>query len=300
MSVSDEIALRKRVSRFFSEELTAVERRLNNTKRSVTRSNAEQMRFDFLSAHPVPDNFTTHKNNVVELLDVLRRTVPEGGVYLFGGLLRDFALFGRQGFNSDIDIVIDGDFGEASRLLLGMGARRNKFGGFRLTHRHKNLPIDIWSARETWAIKQGYVEFNGISSLLNTTVLNWDAILMNWETKSFICGSNYFEDISNRYVDIVLEYNPNPLGMYVRVLRHILLKDAKKVSYAVSKYLSKYAQQFEFEDVQQAEYRSYGNSYIHKKIYESFKELSLIIDVECGEEGICVESVANPTLRMVT
>ncbi len=128
---------------------------------------------------------------IAEFLDFITAALPDGDVYLFGGVLRDLALLGNKGFDSDIDLVVEGNWHDCARYLESYGAAKNKFGGFRLSV--DGWPIDIWNARETWAIKQGLVEYRSIFSLTETTVLNWDAILMNWRTRLFIHRPNYLE-----------------------------------------------------------------------------------------------------------
>lgn len=201
-------------------------------------------------------------------IDFLSASLPHGEVYLFGGVLRDLALLGRAGFNSDIDLVVEGDWRAITRYLDSCGATRNRFGGYRLTV--GAWPIDIWNAEETWAIRHGFVEYKGIDSLTRTTVLNWDAILMNWRTKNFVCDSKYLFSLKNRALDIVLEANPNPLGMAVRVFRHLSLKDAKRISPAATEYLGRCTGRFSFNQLTCDELRSYGNSLIDPVLFEFF------------------------------
>ncbi len=199
--------------------------------------------------------------------------MPEGDVYLFGGIIRDIALLGRRGFNSDIDLVVEGNWTHFVSYLESLNAKKNKFGGYRLMV--GEWPVDIWNAKETWAIKQGLVQYKGIASLTETTVTNWDAILMNWRTRSFIYRNNYFEDIRSRTLDIVLEENPNPLGMLVRVFRHLCLKDARKISESAAKYLAKGTKKYSLDEVKSCEISSYSNSVIEEPIYSFFKYIDV-------------------------
>ena len=182
------------------------------------------------------------------------------------------ALFGKKGFNSDIDLVVEGDWAGCISYLEYLGAKLNKFGGYRLMI--SGQPIDIWNARETWAIKNGLVNYKGIESLTETTVLNWDAILMNWRTKNFIYRKNYLEQLRERVLDIVLESNPNPKGMAVRVFRHLCLKDAKKITPRAVKYLEQCTIRYTFNELAESEYRSFGNTVIECAAYRVFKGLN--------------------------
>lgn len=206
---------------------------------------------------------------IVSLLDFLSDVVPDGDVYLFGGVLRDMALLGRRGFNSDIDVVVEGSWEFCLPYLEKQGAIRNKFGGLRLSI--DGWPIDIWKASETWAFTQGLVQYRGIGSLTDTTVLNWDAILMNWRTRFFVHRANYFEDIRERVLSVVLQENPNPMGMAVRVFRHLALKDAKKITASAADYLASVAKTYSFDQLRRREVLSYGNTVIEPRVYKFFE-----------------------------
>ncbi|MES9904774.1 MAG: hypothetical protein ABW168_19120 [Sedimenticola sp.] len=211
-------------------------------------------------------------NSVAELLDFLAEAMPDGELFLFGGVLRDLALFGKKGFKSDLDLVVEGDWSNLTTFLDHLGVPRNKFGGYRFVY--DNWLIDIWNAKETWAIKQGFVKYDSIFSLTETTVLNWDAILMNWRTKSFIHPRRYFEDIENQVMHVVLEENPNPLGMAVRVFRHLCHKNAKSLSMPAIEYLMGAANQYSYDELHMAERNSYGLTYISKDMYQLFFDAS--------------------------
>lgn len=210
--------------------------------------------------------------NIHTFLDFLTEEVGhKGDVYIYGGMLRDLAMFGEKGFNSDIDLVVEGDWSEAVNALKYLDATQNKFGGFRLNI--GGMPVDIWNARDTWAVRNGFVRYKDISTLTDTTVLNWDAILMNWRTGEFIHGKNYFKDMQERVLDIVFEENPNPLGMLVRVLRHLYLKKANKVRSRALFYLAKKTKQYKYEDIVHYEINSYGHSSINYYLYKFFHEI---------------------------
>ncbi|WP_206860941.1 nucleotidyltransferase domain-containing protein [Lysobacter changpingensis] len=245
--------LRARVRRLFSSAKLA-----RDPKQQELPLQLEMGRSDV----PIPQSTLTG------FIDFLAASLPVGEIYLFGGMLRDLALFGRKGFNSDVDIVVEGDWKYFAAYLEHLGARKNKFGGYRLYA--GEWPIDIWNAEETWAIRQGLVAYSGVESLTKTTVLNWDAILMDWRTKRFICGPTYLEELRDRSLDIVLEQNPNPLGMAVRVFRHLSSKDAKSVGRTAVAYLERCTTLYSLEELQKAELGSYGNTVIEPVVYRLF------------------------------
>lgn len=235
------------------------------------------------------DSFEVYES-AADFFDYLSAACPNTEFFLFGGMLRDLAIFGINGFNSDIDIVTVGDWPDVSRLLDKYGATKNKFGGYRL--QVKDWDIDIWNAEETWAIKNGFVHFDGIQSLQRTTILNWDSILMNWRTKEVICDEKYFDDINGRVLDVKLFENPDPEGMLVRILRHFHLKDAKKFSKRAIEYLTLLTNEIEFEDLNRREKKSYGENIIDEKEYSFFKglkgltwdEVKTLFGCESGEQ----------------
>ncbi len=252
--------LRSRVDRLFRQP----------AKRSNVRS---QLTLDLSLALSYESLINNPNRNVAEFLDFITDAVPDGDVYLFGGVIRDLALLGRNGFNSDIDVVVEGNWSNCVTYLEYLGAHKNKFGGYRL--KVGEWPVDIWNARETWAIKQGLVQYKGIVSLTETTVLNWDAILMNWRTRSFIYPNGYLESLQSRMLDIVLEVNPDPLGMAMRVFRHLCLKEANTVTLKAIEYLVNCTKTYTFDDIRDREFHSYGNSLISPVVYKFFEDFKV-------------------------
>lgn len=240
----------------------------------ATATSSSQLALQLVEPEVVATRIPTASESVVEFLDLVSASIPDGDVYLFGGMLRDLALYGRKGFTSDIDVVVDGDWSELVKYMEHLDARKNKFGGYRLNV--GSWPVDIWNARDTWAVKQAYVAYDGISSLLDTTVLNWDAILMNWRTRSFVTRPNYLEMLQKRTLHVVLEQNPNPLGMAVRVFRHLCMKDARKISAAAANYLARCTRTYSFDQLCQSERRSYGLNRIELGHYQTFKSFAEI------------------------
>jgi predicted nucleotidyltransferase len=243
------------------------------------------------SSHSSIERSIAHPTrSIAEFLDFLSDAMPQGDLYLFGGIIRDLALFGKRGFDSDVDIVVEGEWEHCVKYLEAQGAHRNKFGGYRLSV--AGWPVDVWNAEETWAIRQGIVAYKGIGSLTETTVLNWDAILMNWKSRSFVHKSRYLQDIRDRTLDVVLEENPNPLGMAVRVFRHLCLKDARRITRAGATYLAHAAERYSFQEIRSEEIRSYGTSLIPHPVYRLFECLDVQQGIGIGERfGIATETL---------
>lgn len=229
------------------------------------RRTSRQIPLDLQHTFRPEELITRPTASIIEFLDFLTDSLPDGELYLFGGVLRDLALVGARGFSSDIDLVVEGDWAECTKYLDRIGAQRNKFGGYRTEI--GGWEIDIWNAKETWAIREGLVEYKSILSLTETTVLNWDAILMNWRTKSFVCKHDYLEQTQARVLDIVLEKNPDPEGMAVRVFRHLCAKDAKSLTPRAVAYLADCTSSFSFQELAARELKSYGKSIISPAFY---------------------------------
>lgn len=251
--VSSFEALRKRVDRLFYG--------------SVLGKKDKQLGLALEDVNPIRAPFVT--GNVGDFMDFVSSVLPDGDAYLFGGVVRDLALFGKRAFDSDIDVVIDGDFLRLTSILSRLGAKKNKFGGFRL--QVGDWPVDVWAAEDTWAVRKGLVEYRGVASLTKTTVLNWDAVLMAWRSKKFICSTDYLGVLSSRTLDIVLMENPSPRGMAVRVFRHMSQKSARKIGISAFKYLEAVTAEFSFEELRRHELASYGGSLIDPLMFEFFR-----------------------------
>jgi len=282
------------------ESLENLRERVERFVLAATRRRHSQAQLA-LALPPQPDrgnNVISPKGAVAEFLGFMSDALPRGDIYLFGGVLRDLALLGRRGFSSDIDLVVEGDWEHCIPYLQSLEARRNKFGGYRLDI--GGWPIDIWNARDTWAIKEGLVAYTGIASLTKTTVLNWDAILMNWRTRTFVYRDGYLAELKSRLLDIVLEQNPNPLGMAVRVFRHLSVKDARQVTASAAMYLANCTARFAFDAIHSKEIRSYGNAAIELPIYRFFQKikenehLEMHARFEKASESLKREGIAVP------
>ena len=248
---------------------------LNQHSPAMTRLRQTRL-FASASSRMLDERFELPSYSVVEFLNFLRDALPTGNVYLFGGILRDLAMFGRKGFASDIDLVVDGEWGHVQSYLRAVDASLNRFGGFRLIV--DGWPIDLWSAQDTWAIRRGLVQYTSIWSLTKTTILNWDAILLNWDTKRILCGHDYFTDVQERTMDIVLAENPNPLGAVIRAFRHLCMNDAKKITLRAAKYLCTAAQQYSTREIVQIEASSHYHRVIDPTVIRFFREVDTSSD----------------------
>ncbi len=156
------------------------------------------------------------RHEVKILLDQLQGL---GEVVIFGGMLRDLSLLGNEGFDSDIDLVIDTDKeDELDALLRPYRPVQNKFGGYRL--KLSRWPVDIWLLKSTWAFKKGHVEGDTFTDLCKTTFFDWDGIVYKVGDGSILTVEGYFDHINEGLLDINLENNPNPMGNIVKAFRY--------------------------------------------------------------------------------
>ncbi|TDQ64484.1 hypothetical protein ATL17_2503 [Maritalea mobilis] len=157
-------------------------------------------------------------------------------VFVFGGALRDISLLGAPGFSSDVDTVVQVHDSDTFMDILGRHAAiQNKFGGYRVRVGRWNF--DVWEVARTWAFSAGAVEARSPLSLLETTFFNWDAILYDWRFGSLHHGQNYFSELSEKYLELVLEDNPNTIGALVRALRTLGMSDEILAGPRLSKFV---------------------------------------------------------------
>ena len=190
--------------------------------------------------------------------------------YLFGGILRDIALYGIAQFGSDIDIVYTSKRTQAALAAIGdFPMERNRFGGLRI--KTKRWFVDLWEAEKSWAFIQGYREYKSIESLLDTTITNWESILYRVDGGQLICKDEYFHDLCQRYLDVVLDENPNTLGMYIRLVRAYAIKDASILSNKAAQVIREGLWAHSFEEMSDYEKAHFSGAYISKETYNYLK-----------------------------
>lgn len=145
--------------------------------------------------------------------------------WIFGGMIRDIGLFGRTGFTSDIDIVVDSNREDLLRLLSTINVRNltcTKLGGIRF-HYH-DMDFDVWCLSDTWAFKENLIPLEDAHSLFKTTLMTWDAILYDIHSRQVISPENYLDDLHDRRLELVFSQTPNESGSLIKILRTIYNK----------------------------------------------------------------------------
>ncbi len=190
----------------------------------------------------------------------------KGSIYIFGGLVRDLALFGIRKFDSDIDLVYTNN-GGLEAILEQKAISINKFGGYRL--KLEEWDLDLWEAKNTWAFKNGLKQFREISSMLDTTITNWDSVLFSWSDKEIICRESYFKDLQEKYLDIVLKENPNDLGLIVKLLRFCAIKEVEETSRNIANLLLEGLSDYSVDEVLNYEKSSYDKVFLSSRLIDN-------------------------------
>ncbi|MEZ8058153.1 hypothetical protein [Vibrio splendidus] len=254
-------ALKKRVERFFSP---------NESKASKSSKAFRGEVYDFVEL--------LTKNNDL-------------GVYAFGGLVRDIGLFSVRNFSSDVDLVVDGSLKELksvlSRLPSDAVVIENKFGGFRI--KQKQWDFDVWCAKDTWAIKNKFVEYEGVESLLDTTFLNWDSALFDVRNRKLICHHDYLKNLQSGAIDVVLVDSPNELGSLVRLGRAIYGKGARKLKRRAIESLQQSFGTYSIDQIIKYEVQSYSSRFLSETNLGKLKERVVYLDDDVKEVDLFSE-----------
>jgi hypothetical protein len=230
---------------------------------------------------PAPDHKTAKKRlrRFFEEPKPERRHVPSlisrlaeaSDVFVFGGAVRDISLLGGSKFNGDVDIVVRAfDRNGLHSILESYSAEKNKFGGYRL--QIGQWKFDVWEASETWAYKVGAVEEQTHLSLLETTFFNWDSIIFDAHKGVLHHGPKYFSDLADKYLELILEDNPNMLGAFVRALRTLNLSDEIRTGPKLSYFLKTQLANIADKEIMSYEGGSFAKRYITPTLLADFRE----------------------------
>lgn len=192
------------------------------------------------------------------LIEALSR---DARVYIFGGMIRDLGLYGRSGFHSDIDLVYLGSRHDLYNALTKLNVScvsENKFGGYRLTH--SRMDFDIWSVEDTWAFREDVISFESVDSLLNTTLMTWDAVIYDIKLRKIIAQPYYLQDLINGRLDLVLDKNPNQKGSLVKIIRTIYGKNVITLGDKLCKFLNGNLKYYSSKELMEYEFLHFNNN----------------------------------------
>ena len=104
--------------------------------------------------------------------------------------------------------------------------------------------------------------------MLDTTITNWESILFSLHEGRLLYRDDYFKDIQRGFLDVVLVENPNPLGMYVKVMRSYIDKGASVFSSQATQVLRKAVLDYSFEEFSAYEKSRYNTCYINESTFD--------------------------------
>jgi hypothetical protein len=177
---------------------------------------------------------------------------------IFGGVLRDLALYGPSERPRDVDIVANCSSAELASWLSSFPVKRTRFGGFRV--RIHKWDFDVWTLQDTWAFTTTRMEPT-FENLPKTTFFNIEGIAAQLNTtlgqKRALYSFGFGEAIASKILDINFEPNPFPQLCIIRGLltatRHNLL-----LSPRLAQYITRRADRPEIAEIMHAQFRHYG------------------------------------------
>lgn len=189
-------------------------------------------------------------------------------VAIVGGMVRDFARVGKQGFKSDIDLVIDAPAAEVADMARIVNARTNVFGGHSITELGWN--VDFWALESTWAIREGYVKAGGLADFIRSTFFDYDAALYDIKSRQVLHSDSYLDCLQSKVMEVNLLPNPTVIGNLYRAIRRILLWDLA-AGERLKSFIAENLDTTGFRDVVAMDNRKSSTPFLHR--YKSAIEL---------------------------
>jgi hypothetical protein len=210
------------------------------------------------------------KEDLLFIVEAFRRR--NWGAVVFGGVLRDLALYGPSERPRDVDIVADCPSSELAEWLSTFPVERTRFGGFRVRVHKWNF--DIWTLRDTWAFTATNIE-PSFENLPKTTFFNIEGIAAQLNSKPgrkrALYSFGFAQAISSKVLDINFEPNPFPQLCIIRGLlaatRHDLMLSPRLARYMVDR-----ADPREIVEIMQLQFRHYGVVRLRNRDIEGWLE----------------------------
>ncbi|MER2490523.1 hypothetical protein [Catenovulum sediminis] len=242
-----------------------------------------------------------HNPGRAQVNAICQRLLLLGPVYLFGGAVRDIALQGIRDFYGDLDFVVDCPPQKLASVIQQLSTefkvKQNKFGGYRLFC--DKWWLDIWPLEDTWAFKANKIEFDSVSSLLQTTILNWDAAIYDLAQHQLIVSSDYFKQMQSGVLDLQLAENPNPMGAISRILRCILSKPVIYITADLQQFLYNSLKQLDFAKLQAYEQSHNPQIYLNQITQEKLLNwLTSPTELHPGKQDLLYNSLSKTNLEL--
>lgn len=178
---------------------------------------------------------------------------------IVGGMVRDFARRGREGFSSDVDLVIDADPNDVAALAGQLNAKPNRFGGFSWVS--GSWKIDFWALHTTWSYREGHAEISVLEDIIRCTFFDWDAVMYDLSTRTVFCDKAYLERLRSGCLDINLMATPSIQGNLLRAVRRLLLWDLEQGP-RLAEFIDKHLDQESFAQIAATNRSLYGDTLV--------------------------------------
>lgn len=196
----------------------------------------------------------------ITLRSLLRdRFMDTGRVAIVGGMVRDFARRGREGFSSDVDLVIDADPNDVAALAGQLNAKPNRFGGFSWVS--GSWKIDFWALHTTWSYREGHAKVSVLEDIIRCTFFDWDAVMYDLSARRVYCDDTYIERLKSGCLDINLMATPSIQGNLLRAVRRLLLWDLEQGP-RLAEFIDKHLDQESFAQIAATNRSLYGDTLV--------------------------------------
>lgn len=178
-------------------------------------------------------------------------------VYIFGGMVRDFARGGTSRFKSDVDLVIEAPASQVHELARRVGGSSNLSGGFGVIT--ERWHIDFWALETTWAYREGHISGNSIDDLLSGTFFDWDAVYYDLRLRRVGMKPDYLDRLRSRVLGINLRATPSTVPNAIRAIRRLVSWDLVP-STELMDFIVSVCSEVSLSELVAFELRKYGNS----------------------------------------
>lgn len=181
-------------------------------------------------------------------------------VFAFGGIPRGVLQRGPLYTPRDLDLVFDDQHFEFFECAFeSFVERKNSYGGLRL--RIKDMAVDAWPLRSTWAFRTGLCSNPSFETLPRTTFLNVDALIVELSPPKGrgrrIYEAGFSSAWKQKVLDINLPDNPHP-GICIARTLSISRRFGFKLSNALASYVFEMLNDLSFEEVIRSQINHYG------------------------------------------
>lgn len=192
---------------------------------------------------------------------LLQEFMTLGRTVVIGGMVRDFAMRGQDGFGSDVDLVIDAPPESVDGFARARQALPNRFGGYSLTI--GSWKIDFWALRATWASRYGHASVDRLEDVTRCTFFDCDAAIYDLHSRRVYCKDDYFDRLRCKIIEINLLPTPSINGNLLRAVRRMLLWDYE-AGPRLSSFIDSYLNEERFQQISIVDRKLYADCLIER------------------------------------